>query len=454
MLTSSRIQGPQLSASEILPGPIEPTGPPTSVDLNLQERFALVRGFTEQLCEPLETEDFVVQSMPDVSPTKWHLAHTTWFFERFILTDHYRRVVGREYTPVHSAYDYLFNSYYNTIGPQHCRPRRGLLSRPTVSEVLDYRHEVNDRLLGLLDAADDAQLARLTSLVTLGCHHEQQHQELLVTDLKHVFSSNPMLPAYRSSSNNAADAHDALQPNGRTTFEGGLQEMGLAAEGSAFHFDNETPRHRVWVEPFALDRRLVTNAEFAEFIADHGYARPELWLSLGYATVQAQGWKAPLYWFRAEGASRDEAWQQYTMHGPEVVNADEPVSHLSYFEADAYARWAGARLPTEAQWELAARDQPVAGHFADQLDFHARSANAGCFGTVWEWTASPYQPYPGYVPLPGALGEYNGKFMCNQYVLRGGSVATHSTHFRLPYRNFFGPDARWQFTGLRLAWDA
>lgn len=425
--------------------------------------FREVRGFTESICEPLATEDYCIQSMPDVSPTKWHLAHTTWFFERFILREHVA-----DYQPHHPQYNYLFNSYYNTIGPQHCRVRRGTLSRPTVQEVYDYRQTIDARLVALLESADDASLAGLETLVTLGLHHEQQHQELMLTDLKHVFSSNPLLPTYRADDpgrSRFGETGDGTEGEGGPArwveIGEGVYEIGRAIDSPGFAFDNETPRHRVFLEPFALASRPTTNGEFLRFIEAGGYDTPELWLSAGWATVQEQGWTHPFYWYR--DPDRADAWMQFTLQGPQPLAPDEPVCHLSYFEADAFARWAGHRLPTEAEWEVAAADQPIEGNLADDRVFHPLPCSENpvsdanhqtlrqLFGDVWEWTASQYTPYPGFSPLPGALGEYNGKFMCNQFVLRGGSCFTPKGHLRPTYRNFFAPDARWQCSGLRLA---
>ncbi|MEM9789208.1 MAG: ergothioneine biosynthesis protein EgtB [Planctomycetota bacterium] len=441
----------------------------------LPDRFRRVRAATLAITRPLAVEDFCIQSCEDVSPTKWHLAHTTWFFERFVL-----KRLHPDYAEFHPRYDFLFNSYYNTVGPMHCRPARGKLSRPTVHEVLDYRRTIDDAVLDLIDrspAFDPERQAELNNVMVLGLHHEQQHQELMVTDLKHVFSSNPLLPAYHSKPT-GSQAPSWVDPPAAPDLAwidhpGGLHTIGLPADHGGFCFDNETPTHKQWLEPFALATRTVTNAEFLAFIDNGGYERHDLWLSLGWATTQQQGWKHPIYWYRDDvlGESGSGRWMQFTMHGPVPLDPDEPACHLSFFEADAFARWAGHRLPTEAEWEVACRDafptNPGAapdGHFADTLGFHPRAATQSPnhqttkppnllqpFGTVWEWTSSPYVGYPGYAPLPGAFGEYNGKFMCNQYVLRGGSVATPASHIRPTYRNFFDPAARWQFTGVRLA---
>jgi ergothioneine biosynthesis protein EgtB len=411
----------------------------------LLDRYRDVRDFTERLCEGLAVEDYVVQSMPDVSPTKWHLAHTSWFFETFILRPHLEG-----YRPLNETYAFLFNSYYVHAGERHCRAQRGYISRPTVEEVFAYRAHVDAAMESLLEGAAAATLETLTPLLTIGIHHEQQHQELLVTDIKHVFSVNPLRPVYRPG---LGAARGEAEPLRWIDFAGGLISIGH--EGAGFSFDNETPRHQVFVQPFALAHRLVTNGEYLEFMDDGGYKRPELWLSMGWATANENEWSEPFYWER-----RNDEWWLFTLSGMRRVEPSEPVCHVSYFEADAFARWAGARLPTEAEWELAAGLVAVEGNFADRQVFHPTIAPGGpatapkqLFGDVWEWTRSPYTPYPGFKPVEGALGEYNGKFMCNQYVLRGGSCATPLSHIRPTYRNFFPPDATWQFTGLRLARD-
>jgi ergothioneine biosynthesis protein EgtB len=405
----------------------------------LPSRYRRVRAVSLGICEPLETEDYVVQSMPDASPLKWHLAHTSWFFEQFLLKPY---LTG--YRPFHPRYEYLFNSYYQAVGPMHHRPQRGLLTRPTVEEVRQYRAHVDEHMAKLLDARahDDA----ITSVAALGLNHEQQHQELMLTDLKHLLSCNPLLPAYRE---HVASTTSAAAPMHFVSFDGGLREMG--AIGKGFCFDNETPRHRTFTEPYALADRLVTNAEFLEFIRDGGYRRAEFWLSDGWSTVNQEGWTRPIYW-------SDTLDSEFTLGGLLPLDPTTPVSHISYYEADAFARWAGARLPTEVEWELAASSLPVSGNLLDTGALHpsAAGANAGMkqvYGDLWEWTASPYSAYPGYRPLSGALGEYNGKFMCNQLVLRGGSCATPADHIRASYRNFFYAHARWQFMGVRLARD-
>jgi ergothioneine biosynthesis protein EgtB len=404
-----------------------------------------VRAFTEHLCAPLFPEDYVVQSMPDASPAKWHLAHTTWFFETFLLQRSSLRHRGDP------QFQYLFNSYYNAAGPMHCRPRRGLISRPTVEETRAYRRQVDGLIAAWLECALEDEWRELRPVLELGLHHEQQHQELLLTDVKHLFAQNPLLPVYREQ--RALSHEQALSPRW-FQFEAGVYTVGHA--GDAFCFDNETPRHRVFLEPFQLASRLVTNEEFIAFIEDGGYQRPEFWLSLGWFTVQEQKWSAPLYWEK-----RDGAWHIFTLAGLRPAAAPEPVCHVSYFEADAFARWAGARLPTEAEWEVMANGLPVEGNFVENETYHpapmtktVANGPVQVFGDVWEWTRSAYSPYPGFQPATGALGEYNGKFMCNQYVLRGGSCATSASHIRPTYRNFFPPDKRWQFSGIRLAKDA
>jgi ergothioneine biosynthesis protein EgtB len=412
----------------------------------LADSYADVRRFTESLCEGLATEDYVVQSMPDVSPTKWHLAHTSWFFETFILRPHLP-----DYKPVAETYAYLFNSYYVHAGERHCRAQRGYISRPTVAEVYAYRAHVDAAMERLLLQADDSLLAVLEPLVTIGIHHEQQHQELLVTDIKHVFSVNPLRPVYRERPAQPTQNPGALR---WVPFAAGLTWIGHDGEG--FAYDNETPRHQQFVQPFSLADRLITNGEYLEFMNDGGYSRAELWLSMGWATAEENQWSEPFYWEK-----RDGEWWIFTLNGMRRVDPNEPACHLSYFEADAYARWAAARLPTEAEWEFAAASVPIEGNFAENGIFHpvppAPSPDGSLrqmYGDVWEWTRSQYTPYPGYQPPPGALGEYNGKFMCNQFVLRGGSCATSATHIRPTYRNFFPPEATWQFTGIRLARDA
>ena len=378
---------------------------------------------------------------------KWHLAHTSWFFETFILKPHFRG-----YESSHPEYNFLFNSYYNAVGPFHARPQRGLLSRPTVKSALDYRAEADALVTELLEKSDEEKLGELKSLIVLGLNHEQQHQELMLTDIKHMFAQNPLRPVYRPA---ALAAGSDAPPMAWTHFDEGLCWIGH--EGDAFAYDNEGPRHRVFNGSFAMASRLVTNREYESFIEDGGYERPELWLSLGWNALKERNWNAPLYWEK-----RDGNWRQFTLHGVEDLRPHEPVCHVSYFEADAFARWAGARLATEAEWEFASTGVPLEGNFVEGELFHpiaakpggVKGAQAQTFGDLWEWTRSSYSPYPGYKTTDGALGEYNGKFMCNQYVLRGGSCATSQSHIRRTYRNFFPPDARWQFSGIRLAKDA
>lgn len=416
---------------------------------SLATRYQQVRHYTETLCQPLAIEDYVIQSMPDVSPTKWHLAHTSWFFETFLLIPflpHYR--------PLHPQYSYLFNSYYIGAGERYSRPQRGLLSRPTVNEIYQYRAHVDDAMLALLAQREAPQQSAWLAILELGLHHEQQHQELILTDIKHVLALNPLRPAYAAPSHSQQHLATIADLTWQSYAEG-LYHIGH--DDGKFAFDNEAPRHRVFLPPFALATRLVTAGEYMEFIADGGYTRADLWLSDGWNTVQAEGWQAPLYWEPQQGS-----WWQMTLTGMRPVAPEEPVCHISYYEADAYARWAGARLPTEAEWEIAARDTDSTGNFVESQHWHptpwaetqTHSPLAQMFGDVWEWTQSPYAPYPGYRPVDGTLGEYNGKFMCNQFVLRGGSCATSVTHIRPTYRNFFPAQARWQFMGLRLARDA
>jgi ergothioneine biosynthesis protein EgtB len=412
---------------------------------SLVRRYHRVRQFTDRLCQPLMTEDYVIQAMPDVSPPKWHLAHTSWFFETFILA-----LASPGYRSPHASYAYLFNSYYVAAGERHCRHKRGLLSRPTVEEVYRYRAYVDQHMTAFLEGLHGETLDRWSSVVELGLHHEQQHQELLLTDVKYNFACNPLRPAYVSL--DIPTRVPTLGPLRWVSFLEGVCWIGH--DGQGFAFDNEFPRHRSFVERFELASRLVTNGEYLAFMDDGGYERPELWLSMGWDTVQREGWQAPLYWEQQDGS-----WWMMTLAGMRPVSETEPVCHVSYYEADAYARWADARLPTEAEWEVAAMPLPIRGNFVEHQTFHPIPVSqidtavplVQIFGDVWEWTQSHYSPYPGYTASLGALGEYNGKFMANQFVLRGGSCATSVSHIRHTYRNFFPADARWQFMGIRLA---
>lgn len=410
----------------------------------LARRFRQVRAATTALAAPLSPEDQQVQSMPDASPTKWHLAHTTWFLETFVLAPHLR-----DFAPFHPGYGYLFNSYYEAAGPRHPRPERGLVTRPSCAEVAAYRAAIDERVLAVAGSLPDAAL----DVLELGLAHEEQHQELLLTDVKHLLAQNPLQPAYREA---------AGAPTGRPApalrfveHPGGVREIGHPGSRGGFAFDNELPRHPVLVPPFALASRTATCADWLAFMDDGGYRRPELWLSDGWAAVKTRGWEAPLYWER-----NDRSWQLFTLGGRRAVDPAEPVAHVSMYEADAFARWSGARLPTEEEWEVAAVAAPGSpGRFADDPAFHPAPARSPAgfsqlLGDVWEWTRSAYAPYRGFTPGAGALGEYNGKFMCSQLVLRGGSCATPPGHVRPTYRNFFYPDARWQFSGVRLARDA
>ncbi len=420
---------------------------------SLLAMFEAVRAQTLALAAPLSPEDQQIQSMPDASPTKWHLAHTSWFFEAMVLGPH-----DPGYRPYDPRYAYLFNSYYEALGPRHERPRRGLLSRPSLAEIHRYRGHVDDAVRRFL--LDGRPSADARALVTLGLHHEQQHQELLLTDAKHALGTNPLRPAYRAPARACASG----PPPGPLRFlgrRGGLVETGHDARqgGAAFAFDNEGPRHRAYLAPYALADRLVTAGEYLAFMQDGGYERPELWLADGFAAVRGHGWRAPLYW---EPAGDDEAgWALYTPDGLRPVDAAEPVCHVSFYEADAYARWAGARLATEEEWEdaaAAATPEAATGALLEDGRLHPAPAGPGAgprqlFGDAWEWTSSAYRPYPGYRSPAGAVGEYNGKFMSGQMVLRGGSAFTPGDHLRPTYRNFFPPGTRWQLAGIRLARD-
>jgi ergothioneine biosynthesis protein EgtB len=404
----------------------------------LLTRYRNVRALTEKLCEPLSPEDTVVQSMTEASPIGWQLAHTSWFFEQFVLQSSIA-----DYRPYHPRFGFLFNSYYETVGQRQARDRRGLLTRPGLDTIMRYRRHVDENVLRLFESE-----LPVRDVLLLGTHHEQQHQELMLTDLKHLLSLNPLGPVYREREHVPSPAPGALEFQ---TFPEGVCQVGH--RGAGFAFDNEGPRHKVFLHAFELAGRTVSVGEYLEFMEDDGYARPELWLSDGWTTAQRESWRAPLYWER-----HDKSWWAFTLAGLRPIDPHEPVCHVSFYEADAYARWAGARLPTEAEWEVGADQVPVAGNFVDDEILHPLGvAPTGglqaLFGDVWEWTQDAYSPYPGYSPQAGALGEYNGKFMSNQIVLRGGSCVSSRDHLRATYRNFFYPEARWQFSGIRLARD-
>jgi ergothioneine biosynthesis protein EgtB len=412
-------------------------------DISLLQNYLRVRDTSLNICAPLEIEDHNLQPMPDASPAKWHLAHTTWFFETFVLSQ-----FMQEYRPFHPALRNLFNSYYNSVGDRPLRAMRHILSRPSLDEVHAYRIYVDEAMVHLLtmELAPEA-----LDLIALGMNHEQQHQELIVTDVKNGLWTNPLRPAYRARPEAMVEHHDgdAAQPLGWSRFSDGVYQVGFAGEG--FAFDNEGPRHSVYLQNFRLASRLATNAEYLDFMRDGAYNNPLLWLSDGWDCVRNNQWNAPLYW-----EQRDGEWWSYTIEGMQPLRLNEPVCHISFYEADAFARWSGARLASEFEWEIAARACPITGNFLESDALHPQPAPpredlTQMFGDVWEWTSSPYSPYPGFQPAAGAIGEYNGKFMCNQMVLRGGSCATPQSHIRATYRNFFPPHARWQFMGLRLA---
>jgi ergothioneine biosynthesis protein EgtB len=424
------------------------TQTPSDQELNNREQalaaFHRVRRQSERLCQPLATEDYVIQTAVETSPPKWHLAHASWFFETFLL-----KPFVPDYTPYHPHYDYLFNSYYEQLDSGFWpRPQRGLLSRPTVAEVYEYRAHVDRAMARLVDGCPAGDWPAVAARMRIGCNHEQQHQELLVTDIKHSFALNPLRPAYRADLR--SDVPSTPSPLTFSRFDGGLVEVG--ADGAGFAYDNELPRHRAWLEPFSLADRPVSNGEYLAFVEDGGYRHPGLWHADGWAAVESQGWQAPLYWERVDGA-----WHEMTLGGLRALDPAAPVAHVSWFEAEAYAAWAGARLPREAEWEHVAATVPVAGNFVEDDRLHP-AADTGegmrqLYGDVWEWTGSAYRPYPGYRAEAGALGEYNGKFMSGQMVLKGGSCATPADHARASYRNFFYPHERWQFKGFRLARD-
>jgi len=433
---------PPTETREIAPNP--PAIDPLRPSVRLRARYEAVRKMTESLARPLSPEDCQVQSMPDASPVKWHLAHTTWFFETFVLAPH-----APGFAVFHPSFTYLFNSYYNAVGDRLPRPRRGLVTRPALDEVYRYRAATDRAMESYFESAGETLPAVMAAVIELGLNHEQQHQELILTDIKHALAQNPLRPVYREGVGTPSSAQ--VRPMNWSFDDGGIKWVGH--DGQGFAFDNEIPRHRVFCAPFEFAHRVVTNEEYLAFMSDGGYERPELWLSDGWSAVNAQNWKAPLYWEKI-----DNAWWSNTLGGFRPVSEAEPICHVSYYEADAFARWAGARLPTESEWESAARDTQPDGNFLECGYFHPQAAPDGagiaqCFGDVWEWTASPYTPYPGSRPTAGALGEYNAKFMCNQLVLRGGSCVTPASHIRATYRNFFPPEARWQFTGIRLAKD-
>ncbi len=445
---------------QTLPDPMAPTPAPSpetpAARQSLLRQLQAVRGHTLQRVATLSAEDMALQSMPDASPAKWHLAHTTWFFEALVLCPH-----QPGYRPVDARYFKLFNSYYESLGPRHPRPQRGLLSRPSLGEVRAYRDAVDQALIRFIEQADGDSWAAAAPLLWLGLHHEQQHQELLLTDIGHALSLNPLQPAGLTDRPEAGAVSEraGTAPAWIDLPEG---EVPIGHAGSGFCFDNETPAHRVQLQACAVARALVSNRDYAAFIVDGGYRRPELWLSDGWAAVQAQGWQAPLYWTLDEHGAPS---QQFTLYGEQPWRADEPVCHLSFYEAAAYAEWAGARLPTEFEWEAAAQragSAPLPVELrGGAIDPHPRAASidatgqadAQFFGAVWQWTRSSYDPYPRFRPMAGAVGEYNGKFMVGQLVLRGSSCATPPGHARPSYRNFFPPAARWQFSGLRLARD-
>ncbi len=430
MTDTDQVKATTLNQTNALPGREE-----------LITHYNKIRKFTETLCKPLETEDYVIQSMPDVSPTKWHLGHTSWFFEAFVLDN-----ADSNYKSIHPLYTYLFNSYYIQIGERWERPNRGLLSRPTVNDIYEYRKFVDENVIEFIQNCDEKFYKEYAPIIEIGLNHEQQHQELLLADIKHVLSFNPLNPVYTEREIKSSSNVPEIK---WIDFEEGIFKIGHSGKG--FCYDNETPKHKEFIYPFRIANRLVTNSEYIEFIEDGGYKNAPLWLSDGWATVENEFWKAPLYWEKKDGE-----WWNFTLNGFRKVNPAEPVTHISYYEADAFASWKDAHLPTEAEWEVAAGDLQFKGNFVETLSFHpvplqSKDGLNQMYGDVWEWTRSSYSPYPGYKTLSGALGEYNGKFMSSQMVLRGGSCVTSETHIRNTYRNFFPPHSRWQFMGIRLA---
>lgn len=412
--------------------------------MKIKNRYDVIRDATERLTLPLEIEDFVIQAMENASPTKWHLAHTSWFFETFIL-----KKAIQDFDSLHPQYGYIFNSYYVQTGDPHCRDKRGNLSRPTVKKVFEYRKYVDQNMHEFIDGLSEQDLDEWLPVIEVGLHHEQQHQELMLTDLKYMFGQNPLYPIYKETKRPKFESVSGIN---WVSFDEGLYTVGH--EGGSFGYDNEFPAHKTYLQNFKMADRLVTNGEFIEFIEDGGYKDPKYWLDEGFATVENEEWEWPLYWVKRNGE-----WYHFTLSGLEKLDPCEPVCHVSFFEADAYARWAGCRLPTEEEWEIAAQNVPMEGNFVEREYYHPASVDSEkdglkqMFGDVWQWTKSSNTAYPGFEPFPGKLGEYNGKFMVNQYVLRGGSCATPESHFRKTYRNFFHTDARWQFTGIRLAKD-
>lgn len=415
----------------------------------LMERYQSVRAKTEELCRPLEIEDYVIQSIDDVSPPKWHLAHTTWFFETFVLIP--KLATYRAFDPI---FQHLFNSYYQTLGEPYPRLRRGVLARPTVKTIYSYRHYLDQALLAYIDQTTDEDFQVIEPMVTLGLHHEQQHQELILMDIKHNFSQGPDFPSYQAHV--LAPCKTSASALNLNRLAGGIVEIGH--QGNGFCFDNELPRNELILKPYLIATRLVTNGEYAEFIDAGGYQNPTYWLSDGWDCVLKNQWQAPLYWYFIEGS-----WYLFTLNGLCKLDENEPVSHVSFYEADAYARFRGLRLPLEAEWEHCVAHfaiEPKTGHFLEENVLHPKASPVNqdmpqqFFGDLWEWTRSPYCAYPGYKQHHGALGEYNGKFMSNQFVLRGGACVTPQSHIRATYRNFFQPEKRWQFSGIRLAADS